>query len=98
MSTTGYYNSTSFLPPEDKKREVSTVILSIIGMVGLIVIVSRLLYRYADMRKTPWYALATTWLNWFAAVALVLLIPVDVSTVSSLIQVTHQENVRPTNF
>jgi len=61
-------------------NQAATVILALLGGIILVAICTKLLRDYANWKKTAWYALATTWLNWFMAVSIVVLIPVDVSS------------------
>lgn len=62
-------------------NDLLTIILSISGIITLITLVTWLLRRYVAWSKTPYYALITTWLNWYLAISIVLLIPIDVSSV-----------------
>ena len=65
----------------DSANEALTVFLSVVGCLVLGGFVSKLLWRYADFKRTEWYALVTTWINWFMAVSILVLIPIDVSSV-----------------
>jgi len=65
---------------DDSGNQAATVILALLGGIILIAVCTKLLRDYANWKKTAWYALATTWLNWFMAVSIVVLIPVDVSS------------------
>lgn len=86
-TTGGNFSTTGFVPHTpppftqvDKTNEASTIVLSILGGIVLALSVTKLLHRYSNWRKTPWYALITTWINWLLAVSIIVLIPIDVSS------------------
>ncbi|KAH3763417.1 LMBR1-like membrane protein [Pelomyxa schiedti] len=49
-----------------------------LGAVGLFVFF--LLRRYISWRKTPWYASVLTFLGWFLAMSIAVMLPIDISS------------------
>lgn len=43
-------------------------------------------WRYANYRKTPWYVLCTTLVGWTASFSIVILLPLDIASVSVSMQ------------
>jgi len=62
------------------ENQTLTILLSLFGGFVLLAFSVLLLHSYANWRKTPWYALITTWFNWYLALSIVVLIPVDVQS------------------
>lgn len=56
---------------------MSAVVL-VFELITLIIICGLVLRIFASFKKTPWYAIATTWLGWILCFAIVLLVPIDI--------------------
>lgn len=54
-------------------------IMLVMGTICLILVVTYVLYKYANFKRTPIYALVNTWIGWFFAFVIVLLLPLDVA-------------------
>ncbi len=59
----------------------SQIFLLALGFVIVGVLVFYLLYLYADFKKTAWYVLISTFVGWFISFGIVILVPLDVSSV-----------------
>lgn len=53
----------------------------VLGVVGAAVLC--LVYYYAN-RKTPWYVMLVTFLGWYFPISIIVLLPLDMSSVSIL--------------
>ena len=62
----------------------------ILGLLGLIGSVTYVLLHYVDVKRVPIYATTSTWVGWFFAFCIVLLLPLDIATVRFSIMVILQ--------
>ena len=67
-------------------------IMLVMGTICLILVVTYVLYKYANFKRTPIYALVNTWIGWFFAFVIVLLLPLDVAMVSQFMKIISLVN------
>lgn len=53
-------------------------VVLVFELISLIIVCGLVLRIFASFKKTPWYAIATTWLGWLLCFAIVLLVPIDI--------------------
>jgi len=54
-------------------------LMLVFGTIVLCLTVTFVLYKYSNFKRTPIYALVNTWIGWFFAFVIVLLLPLDVA-------------------
>ena len=58
-----------------------TISLVSLAFAGIGIFVLYVLHKFANFKKNAWYVLLTTFIGWFLSFGIVLLIPLDVSSV-----------------